>query len=206
MSRTLFRALASVAIAATSLTSGIWLGGPASAHSAAAVSAGASTEFTLAAFPHKTAEVTFSNSWGSRRSGGRRHRGTDIISPRGTEVLAVADGVVTKMGKHRLSGYYIHIDHAGEWSTSYLHLNNDTLGTDDGEGGTWTAFFPTLIEGDRVVAGQVIGYVGDSGNAEGTIPHTHFEIKHDGEKKNPYDYLTDVLARTTPPRTSGSER
>jgi murein DD-endopeptidase MepM/ murein hydrolase activator NlpD len=206
MSRTLIRALSSVAIAATILTSGTWLAGAASAHSAAAPPAGEGTEFTLTAFPHKSAEVSFSNSWGSRRSGGRRHRGTDIISERGTEVLAVADGVVTKMGKHRLSGYYIHIDHGGDWSTSYLHLNNDTLGTDDGAGGTWTAFFPTLIEGDRVVAGQVIGYVGDSGNAEGTIPHTHFEIKHDGEKKNPYDYLIDALERTTPPRATGSER
>ncbi len=68
-------------------------------------------------------------------------------------------------------------------------------GTDDGEGGTWTAFYPTLMEGDAVRAGQVIGYVGDSGNAEGTRPHTHFELKHDGKKRNPYPYLMDVLKR-----------
>ena len=56
---------------------------------------------------------------------------------------------------------------------------------------------------DAVVAGQVIGYVGDSGNAEGTVPHTHSEIKHDSDKKNPYDYLTEALARSTPARPTG---
>jgi len=96
--------------------------------------------------------VQFTDSWGNRRSGGRSHKGTDIISPRGTEVLAVADGVVTEMGESRLSGYFIRIAHAGGWITSYLHLNNDTLGTDDGNGGSWTAFYPTLIEGDEVLA------------------------------------------------------
>jgi murein DD-endopeptidase MepM/ murein hydrolase activator NlpD len=148
-------------------------------------------------FPHDTAAVSFYDSWGSRRSGGRRHKGTDIISPRGTEVLAVAAGVVTEMSRSRLSGYFIRIEHEDDWTTSYLHLNNDTLGTDDGEGGEWTAFFPTLMEGDEVIAGQVIGYVGDSGNAEGTVPHTHFEVNHDGHKENPYDYLEDAWLRET---------
>lgn len=206
MPRTLLRALSTFAIAAVILSASIWSSHPASAHSSESPSSGGADGFTLTVFPHRTADVSFTDSWGSRRSGGRRHRGTDIISPRGTEVLAVADGVVTEMGESRLSGYFIRITHAENWVTSYLHLNNDTLGTDDGNGGTWTAFFPTLIEGDRVVAGQVIGYVGDSGNAEGTVPHTHFEIKHDSDKKNPYDYLTDALARTTPPRITGSER
>ena len=194
MLRILFRALSAIAITAI-LSTGIWIPNPASAQSSQALPFGEPTEFAVAVFPHDTATIHFTDSWGSRRSGGRRHKGTDIISPRGTEVLAVADGVISEMRSNRLSGYFIRIQHEDDWITSYLNLNNDTDGTDDGDGGAWTAFFPTLQEGDEVIAGQVIGYVGDSGNAEGTVPHTHFEIKHDGEKTNPYPYLRDALER-----------
>jgi murein DD-endopeptidase MepM/ murein hydrolase activator NlpD len=194
MKRTLFRALSAVAIVAI-LSTGIWNSSPASADTSREWHFGESAEFSVEVFPHATATIRFTDSWGNRRPGGRRHQGTDIISPRGTEILAVADGVVSEMASSRTSGYFIRIEHEDEWTTSYLHLNNDTIGTDDGDGGTWTAFFPTLQEGDEVIAGQVIGYVGDSGNAEGTIPHTHFEIKHDGEKTNPYPYLRDALER-----------
>jgi murein DD-endopeptidase MepM/ murein hydrolase activator NlpD len=117
------------------------------------------------------------------------------MSPRGTTIVAVADGIVTKLGHSRMSGYNIRIDHGDGWFSAYIHLNNDTFGTDDGEGGVWTAFYPTLMEGDEVRAGQVIGYVGDSGNAEHTRPHTHFELKHEGKKTNPYPYLREVLER-----------
>jgi murein DD-endopeptidase MepM/ murein hydrolase activator NlpD len=193
MHRTLLRALSATAIAMTVLTANIWISGPASALSTQEFSTPTPSEFFVEIFPHDTAAIKFTDSWGNRRSGGRRHKGTDIISPRGTEILAVADGIVTELGESRMSGYFIRIDHGDDWTTSYLHLNNDTHGTDDGDGGTWTAFYPTLKPGDRVVAGQVIGYVGDSGNAEDTVPHTHFEIKHDGEKTNPYPYLRDAL-------------
>jgi murein DD-endopeptidase MepM/ murein hydrolase activator NlpD len=151
--------------------------------------------FVMTAFPHETASANFWDSWGARRPGGRRHRGIDIMSPRGSEVLAVADGIVTDFGWQRLSGYFIRIDHGGGWATTYMHLNNDTLGTDDGLGGTWTAIYPTIVVGSPVLAGQVIGYVGDSGNAEHTQPHIHFEVKKDGVKVNPYPFLRDVWNR-----------
>lgn len=149
----------------------------------------------FAAFPHPTEDVSFSDTWGARRPGGRRHKGTDIISPRGSEIVAVADGIITKLGNSRMSGFNIRIDHGNGWQTAYLHLNNDTPGTDDGQGGEEAAFYPTLEEGDKVYAGQVIGYVGDSGNAEHTLPHTHFEIKINGKKTNPYPYLIDAWDR-----------
>lgn len=151
--------------------------------------------FVLTVFPHDTTAVNFWDSWGARRSGGRGHKGTDIMSPRGTEILAAADGVVADLGSGRLSGYFIRLDHGDGWATTYMHLNNDTLDTDDDLGGLWTAIHPTIAVGTEVKAGDVIGYVGDSGNAENTQPHTHFEVKKDGEKINPYPFLKDVLDR-----------
>jgi murein DD-endopeptidase MepM/ murein hydrolase activator NlpD len=117
------------------------------------------------------------------------------MSPRGTEIVAVADGVVTKMGWHFMSGYFIRILHDDGWTSVYMHLNNDRFGTDDGEGGPWSAFFPLLMEDATVMAGDVIGYVGDSGNAEGTRTHTHFELRDGDTKVNPYMYLLDAWQR-----------
>jgi murein DD-endopeptidase MepM/ murein hydrolase activator NlpD len=150
---------------------------------------GAEREFTLEVFPHPSGDVTFRDTWGARRSGGRRHAGIDILSPRGTPIVAVASGVVIFMGEQRLSGYVMKIDHGEGWSTVYMHLNNDDPGTDNGEGGELGAFAPGLYEGAAVEAGQLIGWVGDSGNAEHTTPHTHFELKHDDQKLNPFPYL-----------------
>lgn len=151
--------------------------------------------FVMVTFPHESNAVSFSDSWGARRSGGRRHRGIDIMSPRRTEVRAVADGTVVDFGEQRLSGYFIRIAHEDGWTTTYMHLNNDTAGTDDGEGSIFGAIHPSIVEGAEVHAGQVIAYVGDSGNAEGTVPHTHFELRYQGDKINPYPYLIDVWER-----------
>ncbi|GMR02299.1 MAG: hypothetical protein BMS9Abin20_0628 [Acidimicrobiia bacterium] len=151
--------------------------------------------FAIAVFPVDDEYARFKNTWGERRARGRRHTGTDIISPRGTAIRAAADGIITEMDYRASSGFYLRIDHGHGWQSTYLHLNNDTIGTDDGEGGTWTAFYPTLTVGAEVFAGDVIGYVGDSGNAEDTIPHAHLAITHKGESLNPYPYLEDAWDR-----------
>ncbi|MCH8128752.1 MAG: M23 family metallopeptidase [Acidobacteria bacterium] len=153
-------------------------------------------EFVIDAFPHDSGAVTIRDNWGERRPGGRRHQGIDIISPRGTPVVTVQAGTVIAMGWSRLSGYNLKIQHRAGWVSSYLHLNNDTPGTDDGLGGEETAFAPGLDVGDHVDAGQLIGRVGDSGNAEHTTPHTHFELKRGTEKVNPYPYLVMAWRRT----------
>jgi len=157
--------------------------------SPAAAQAGDEEDFVMDAFPHPTADVDFWDSWGARRSGGRPHRGTDIMSPRGTPVVAVAAGEIIIKKWHDLSGWYLGIRHDGGWDTYYVHLNNDTLGTDDGEGGEATAFAPGIEVGVLVEAGDVIGYVGDSGNAENTQPHTHFSLRKDDRPVNPFPYL-----------------
>jgi hypothetical protein len=73
--------------------------------------------------------------------------------------------------------------------TWYIHLNNDTPGTDDGAGGPEAAYAPGLAVGDFVAAGDVIGFTGDSGNAESRVAHTHFELQHNDRYLNPYPYL-----------------
>lgn len=153
-------------------------------------------DVSLTCFPHApTTDLRYDNTWGAARSGGRGHQGTDIMSPKGLEVLAVADGTVVGLKNGPLSGYYIRLVHDGGWESWYMHLDNDSPGTDDGRGGPETAYAEGLEIGDRVRAGDVIGYVGDSGNAEWAGSHTHFELHIGGRAVNPYPYLADVQAR-----------
>lgn len=116
------------------------------------------------------------SSFGADRDGGARHHlGNDIAAPSLQPVVAVADGTVTRLGDDEgISGYRVHLRHDDGWSTLYIHLNNDTAGTDDASG---IGIRPDLAEGDRVTAGQVIGWNGDSGNAEESVPHLHFELR-----------------------------
>jgi hypothetical protein len=124
---------------------------------------------------------SWSDTFLAARDGGkRRHMGQDVIAPKLAPLVAAFDGLVSyrlpQAGGHcmlRLTG------EAG-WGCSYLHMNNDRPGTDDGLGGVEFAFAPGLRPGSRVVAGQLLGWVGDSGNAEGTVPHLHLELWQQG--------------------------
>lgn len=146
-------------------------------------------DFCFVYFPHEDVESRFTNDWGDARSGGRGHKGTDVFGEKHSAVVAVADGFITAMEHGPRAGYNVRIEHQDGWETWYLHLNNDTLGTDDGAAGAFGAFPPELELGMFVPAGTVVGYVGDSGNAEGSSSHTHFEL-HTGRRAiNPYPYL-----------------
>ncbi len=163
---------------------------------AAPTESAAPSEATITCFPHDlTHDLWFEDTWGAWRSGGRSHEGTDIMSPKGTPIRAIADGVVHTMGATSRSGYYIVLVHDDGLMSYYIHLDNDTPGTDDGLGGPAAAFAPGLRQGSLVRAGDVIGYVGDSGNAEWTPPHTHFELHVNGQPVNPHPYLLDAYER-----------
>lgn len=158
------------------------------------IPSGASDALVLV-FPQDPAGSWFRDSFGYRKPSGRSHEGEDLFGVKGAPVVAAADGMVSWMGWSPRAGYYVVIQHAGGWETWYVHLNDDTPGTDDGEGGPERAFAPGIGVGSFVLGGQQIGYVGDSGNAEYASPHTHFELYRDGELIDPDPLLRAALDR-----------
>lgn len=136
----------------------------------------------------------FADTFGAARSGGNRlHQGGDLFAPKMAPVLAAAAGSVSTIEWSTSAGFYIEVTHAGGWRTRYLHLNNDSPGTDDGLG---FGLFEGIGVGTAVAAGQPIGYVGDSGNAESSSSHLHFELRMpDWTPVNPYPF---VIGRSSP--------
>lgn len=135
--------------------------------------------------------VRYSDDFGDPRSGGRTHEGTDIFGEKGRPLVAAVDGRVRwVVFPEPTWGWGLELEDEDGWRYRYLHLNNDTPGTDDGQGGGRGAYAPGMISGAPVKKGQLVGFMGDSGNAEGTTPHVHFEIRRpDGAPINPIDSL-----------------
>ncbi len=137
----------------------------------------------------------FSDDFGDGRSGGRTHEGNDLMAPKMTLIVAARGGRVTSAAMTEPSyGYMITIAGDDGYQYNYLHINNDTPGTDDGQGGPENAYAPGISQGVNVIQGQHIAWVGDSGNAEATGSHLHFEIRlPDDTPINPYPYLNAAL-------------
>lgn len=124
-----------------------------------------------------TGKTNWSDTFLASRGGGtRRHKGQDIFAPKMRPLVACFDGRVYMKLNLGNAGHTITLEGDQGWTAEYYHVNNDTPGTDDGKGLWEHAFAPGLRNGQRVVAGQLIGWLGDSGNAENTAPHLHFEI------------------------------
>lgn len=135
-------------------------------------------------------EVQFSDTFTAARSNGRVHNATDIMAAKMLPVLATVDGTILFAPMTQPSyGYIIMLAGDDGYQYNYVHLNNDTPGTDDGLGGPAHAYAEGIKKGIRVKRGQHIGYVGDSGNAERTAPHIHFEIYRGKTAVNPYASL-----------------
>lgn len=139
---------------------------------------------------------SFTNDFDAYRSLHGVHRATDIFAPKHTPVVAAVDGVVEWINYPQPSwGWSLSIRDPEGYSYWYIHLNNDNRGTDDGAGSPMLAYAPNIPEGAKVKRGQLLGYVGDSGNAENTPPHLHFEILNhnsNDERINPYPYLIEA--------------
>lgn len=113
------------------------------------------------------------------------------MAPKLSPVYAIADGEVTRVAQSARAGRYAILEHHDGWESRYLHLNNDSEGDDNGRAEWGLTVVNRLEEGVRVTAGTQIAFVGDSGNAEGTNSHTHFELHLGSSTVNPWPYLVD---------------
>ncbi len=118
------------------------------------------------------------DSWHDPREGGRVHKGIDIFAPKGTEVVAVADGIVSYIGDQKLGGHCLWLTTENGASFYYAHLDR------------WA---PGLYEGMEVQAGDLLGFVGNTGNAQHTPSHLHFGVNESDEMVNPYPLLTHAV-------------
>lgn len=150
------------------------------------------------AFP-VAGQVSFYNDWQACRDDCTRfHEGIDLIGGKGQLLRAATDGTITAIQQDTgtISGAFIEVTDSDGWRYVYRHVNNDTPGTNDGHGDIRWAFHPGLHVGSPVRAGQVIGYMGNSGNAEYSVPHLHFELRlADGTSVNPFPSLLAAQQR-----------
>jgi murein DD-endopeptidase MepM/ murein hydrolase activator NlpD len=130
----------------------------------------------------------------------RKHQALDIMAPRGTPVRAVEDGTIAKLYRGLLAGNAIYqFDAAKSRVYMYAHLDR---------------YAPGLKQGQAVKRGEVIGYVGSTGNAPASAPHLHFAMHELGEDKrwwkgtpvNPYPLLRAAAAGATPPGKAQARR
>ncbi|HEX7155517.1 MAG TPA: M23 family metallopeptidase [Thermoanaerobaculia bacterium] len=118
------------------------------------------------------------DSWHQPRDGGKRkHKGIDIFAPKGTPLVAVTDGVISFIGEQPKGGLCLWLTTENGTSFYYAHLDR------------WAA---GIYEGMEVKAGDLLGYVGNTGNAKSTPPHLHFAINDNDEMVNPYPVLTNA--------------
>ena len=120
--------------------------------------------------------VTWSDTYLAPRAGGRHHEGQDLIGPKMLKLVAAVAGTVVEL-VWGPSGNALYLQGDDGWYYCYLHINNDTPGTDDNKNDFQYAFAPGMAIGTRVAQGQHVAYLGDSGDAEGGVSHLHFEIR-----------------------------
>ncbi len=138
----------------------------------------------IAGLTEKDMHDTFNEARGS----GRKHEAQDILAPRGTPVLAAGEGEVKKLFLSKPGGITLYqFDSTERYCYYYAHLDS---------------YAPGIVEGMKLHRGQVIGYVGTTGDADPGTPHLHFAIFELGPEKhwwqgtpvNPYPLLMNALS------------
>jgi hypothetical protein len=134
---------------------------------------------------------TFTDDFGDARGNGA-HEGNDIMAPRRAVAVAAEAGTVSFHTTSWRAGCMLYLHGRSGTTYLYVHLNNDRGDGNDNKGKclAGTAYAPGLKAGARVAAGEPVGYVGDSGDADGVHPHLHFEVHPKGGRAiSPYPYL-----------------
>jgi len=124
-------------------------------------------------FPVSGKKSSVKGYWGEYRNGNRRHKGIDIYAKKGTPVVAVSDGIVTEVSNGGKGGRCVWVKSASHsWTAYYAHLDKQKVRT-----------------GQYVKKGQVLGTVGNTGNAKYTPSHLHFGIYTKNGAVNPLPYV-----------------
>jgi len=127
--------------------------------------------------------AAIADSWQAARSSGRRHEGIDLFAPAGTPVRSTTIGLVARVGNNPLGGKVVWVTGPGSQRHYYAHLSR----------------FADIHAGQPVAVGDLLGYVGTSGNARGTPPHLHYGIYTASGAINPYPLLRPSRAAPAPP-------
>lgn len=146
------------------------------------------------AFPVAGTKSKIRDKWGASRDGGaRKHKGIDIHARKGTPVVAVADGVIVERALTPIGGKTLWLKADNRpWEAYYAHLDKQLVS-----------------EGQHVHKGQVLGTVGNTGNAKHTPSHLHFGVKQGGRWVNPLPYVksaTKVQAKVSSKKKTKGRR
>jgi hypothetical protein len=127
--------------------------------------------------------VSYSDDFGQMRAGGP-HQGNDLLADKRAPAVAVEAGTVEFWTTSASAGCMLYLHGVSGTSYQYIHLNNDLTSGNDNKGKcvAGVSYANGLVDGQHVEAGEIIGYVGDSGDANGLHAHLHFEVHPRGGK------------------------
>jgi murein DD-endopeptidase MepM/ murein hydrolase activator NlpD len=144
--------------------------------------------------------VSYTDDFGDPRAQGG-HPGNDILADKRAPVVAVEAGRIVFWTSSPTAGCMLYLYGRSGTTYQYIHLNNDLTARNDNRGSCvpGIAYAPDVTDGQNVRAGELIGYVGDSGDANGLHPHLHFEIHPgDGDPVSPYRWLRRAIPLASP--------
>jgi len=140
--------------------------------------------------PLQMSKKQIANTWHAPRGANRLHEGQDIFVPRGTPTYSATRGYIYNIGQNRLGGQTVSVIGSGGRVYYYAHFDTYAAG---------------IAEGDYVTPQTVLGYVGTSGNAQGTPPHLHFGVYTPTGPINPLPLLNDRTEPINGKRAKGEE-